>query len=150
MISFKQIVVLLSLLLQAQSFSVQQQRLKISSSIGSTKQYRFALRMSEDALSEAEKLQAKARALKEEAAALAGTTVEEMEKQGAVAKTTDGTFYDDETPEFKSGLSDSMKDRLMREASTGLDAEKPQTNIILYISIAVAILVALGGSGTLY
>lgn len=103
--------------------------------------------MSEDAVSEAEKLKAKARALKEEAAALAGTTVEEMEKQ---VETTDGTFYDDETPEFKSGISDSMKERLMREASTGLDAEKPQTNVILYISIGVAILVLLGGQGILF
>ena len=47
-------------------------------------------------MTEAEKLQAKARALKEEAAALAGTTVEEMEKQEVANTSTDGTFYDDE------------------------------------------------------
>ena len=47
-------------------------------------------------------------------------------------------------------FSDDMKARLMREASTGLDADKPQTNVILYISVAVAILVALGGQGILY
>lgn len=38
----------------------------------------------------------------------------------------------------------------MREASTGLDSEKKQTNVILYISIAVAILILLGGEGILY
>ena len=43
-----------------------------------------------------------------------------------------------------------MKERLMREASTGLDADKKQTNVILYISIGVAILVILGGGGILY
>ena len=43
-----------------------------------------------------------------------------------------------------------MKARLMAEASTGLDSEKPQTNVILYISVVVAVLVALGGSGILY
>mmetsp|Transcript_16815 Transcript_16815/g.34664 ORF Transcript_16815/g.34664 Transcript_16815/m.34664 type:complete len:130 (+) Transcript_16815:107-496(+) len=64
----------------------------------------------------------------------------------------DGTFYDDEidTAPIKSGLSDSMKAKLMAEASTGLDSEKPQTNVILYISVVVAVLVALGGSGILY
>ena len=38
----------------------------------------------------------------------------------------------------------------MREASSGLDSEKKQTNVILYISIAVVILVLLGGEGILY
>lgn len=64
----------------------------------------------------------------------------------------DGTFYDDEidTAPQKSGISDSMRSRLMAEASTGLDSEKPQTNVILYISIVVVILVALAGGGILY
>jgi len=43
-----------------------------------------------------------------------------------------------------------MRDRLLKEASTGLDSEKPQTNVILYISIAVALLVAVGGQGILF
>jgi hypothetical protein len=43
-----------------------------------------------------------------------------------------------------------MRDRLIREASTGLDSEKKQTNVILYICVGVAVLVALGGSGILY
>lgn len=43
-----------------------------------------------------------------------------------------------------------MRKRLMAEASTGLDSDKKQTNVILYISIAVAILVLLGGEGILY
>jgi len=51
---------------------------------------------------------------------------------------------------IKTGISDSMKARLIAEASTGLDSEKPQTNVILYISVVVAVLVALGGSGILY
>jgi hypothetical protein len=55
-----------------------------------------------------------------------------------------------DTAPVKSGLSDSMKERLIREASTGLDSEKPQTNVILYIGIVVAILVALAGGGILF
>ena len=43
-----------------------------------------------------------------------------------------------------------MRERLLAEASSGLDSEKKQTNVILYISVAVAILVASGGSGILY
>lgn len=64
----------------------------------------------------------------------------------------DGTFYDDEvnTEPVKQGISDSMKAKLMAEASTGLDSEKPQANVILYISVVVVILVALAGGGILY
>ncbi len=51
---------------------------------------------------------------------------------------------------MKTGISDSMKERLMREASTGLDSDKPQTNVILYISVVVALLVAAGGNGILF
>ena len=64
----------------------------------------------------------------------------------------DGTVYDDEpmlVPE-RDPLSNSMKERLIREASVGLDSEKPQTNVILYVSVVVAILVALAGQGILY
>jgi hypothetical protein len=43
-----------------------------------------------------------------------------------------------------------MKERLRREASTGLDSNQSQTNVILYISAAVAVLVLLGGQGILY
>ena len=50
----------------------------------------------------------------------------------------------------KEGLSDSMKARLMREASTGLDADKKQTNVLLYIIVAVALLVVAGGAGIFY
>jgi len=75
------------------------------------------------------------------------------EEEDAKSKiSADGTFYDDEidTAPVKSGLSDSMKDRLIREASTGLDSDKPQTNVILYIGIVVVILVALAGGGILF
>jgi len=112
--------------------------------------------MSSDPVEEAEKLKEKARLLKEEVAALQGSTVEEMEEMEAkeeevkAVATTDGTFYDDEAPEYKDPLSDSMRSRLMAEASTGLDSNQKQTNVILYISIAVAVLVLLGGQGILY
>ena len=43
-----------------------------------------------------------------------------------------------------------MRERLMREASTGLDSEQKQTNVILYICIGVAVLVVLGGQGIFY
>lgn len=62
----------------------------------------------------------------------------------------DGNVYDDEVAPYKSPISESMKERLLREASTGLDSEKPQTNVILYVSIAVAILALLGGQGIFY
>jgi hypothetical protein len=43
-----------------------------------------------------------------------------------------------------------MKERLKREASSGLDSEVKQTNVILYIIAAVGVLVLIGGQGTLY
>jgi hypothetical protein len=55
-----------------------------------------------------------------------------------------------DTEPIKQGISDSMKARLMAEASTGLDSDKPQTNTILYIGVVVAVLVGLAGSGILY
>lgn len=64
----------------------------------------------------------------------------------------DGTFYDDEVDSApkKEGISDSMRERLMREASTGLDADTKNTNVLLYIIIGVAVLVVLGGAGIFY
>jgi hypothetical protein len=53
-------------------------------------------------------------------------------------------------PAQKIGISDSMRDRLKREASTGMDSEVKQSNVILYIGAAIAVLVILGGQGILY
>jgi hypothetical protein len=53
-------------------------------------------------------------------------------------------------PEVKAGISDAMKARLLKEASTGLDPESKQINVILYISVGIAVLVLLGGQGILY
>lgn len=50
----------------------------------------------------------------------------------------------------KDGLSDSMKARLMKEASTGLDSDQKQANVLLYIILGVAVLVVLGGAGIFY
>jgi hypothetical protein len=43
-----------------------------------------------------------------------------------------------------------MKARLIREASTGLDSDSKQTNVLLYIMLGVAVLVVLGGAGVFY
>jgi hypothetical protein len=43
-----------------------------------------------------------------------------------------------------------MRARLMKEATRGLDSDQKQTNVILYISIGVVVLVLLGGQGILY
>jgi len=74
----------------------------------------------------------------------------EQQKQPTIS--SDGTFYDDEidSAPVKDGISDSMKARLMREASTGLDSDKAQTNVILYIILGVSVLVLLGGAGIFY
>jgi hypothetical protein len=53
-------------------------------------------------------------------------------------------------PAEKIGISDSMRDRLRREASTGMDSEAKQPNVILYIAGIIAVLVILGGQGILY
>jgi hypothetical protein len=50
----------------------------------------------------------------------------------------------------KVGISNTMRDRLIAEASTGLDSESKQDNVLLYIIAGVAILVAIGGAGTLF
>jgi hypothetical protein len=105
-------------------------------------------RMSSDAESEAAKLKEQAAKLREEAAAAAGVSVDEL-----MTKSSDGTLYDDETDVAqapKENISNAMKERLRREASSGLDSNKSQTNVILYVSVGVAILVILGGQGILY
>lgn len=103
--------------------------------------------MSTDAESEAAKLKQQAQKLREEAAEAAGVSVQELM---ASVKSGTGTVYDDESEVPKENLSSAMKERLMREASTGLDSNKSQTNVILYISVAVALLVLLGGQGILF
>lgn len=113
----------------------------------------FKLHMSE--ADEAAKLMEQAKKLREEAAAMTKESVEEAAvSEVAVSKaavSADGTFYDDEIEmKVKDPLSNSMRDRLVREASTGMDSNEKQTNVILYISVVVAILVALAGGGILY
>jgi len=43
-----------------------------------------------------------------------------------------------------------MRERLIREASTGLDADSKQTNVLLYVILGVAVLVIVGGQGIFY
>lgn len=65
---------------------------------------------------------------------------------------SDTTFYDDEvdsTPS-KPVISNSMRERLIAEASAGLDADSKQPNVLLYIMGAIVILVALGGQGIFF
>ena len=125
--------------------------------IGSGPTTSVPLRMSAE--DEAERLRAQAAKLREEVAEATGNKAEEQAQQAQQEQTTgtntvqlnaDGTVYDDETPEYRDPLSDNMRQRLMKEASTGLDSNQKQTNVILYISIAVAVLVLLGGQGILY
>ena len=107
---------------------------------------------------EAERLRAQAAKLREEVAEATGKSAAEtaaaapteQQQQQQVQVNADGTVYDDEMPEYRDPLSDSMRTRLMREASAGLDSEKKQSNVILYISVAVAVLVLLGGQGILF
>mmetsp|Transcript_14109 Transcript_14109/g.25522 ORF Transcript_14109/g.25522 Transcript_14109/m.25522 type:complete len:172 (+) Transcript_14109:13-528(+) len=104
--------------------------------------------MSSDPEAEAAKLREQAQKLREEAAAAAGVSVEELTNR---LKNNDGTIYDDEILQPpRENVSSSMKERLKREASAGLDSESSNTNVILYIAVAVALLVAAGGSGILY
>mmetsp|Transcript_16660 Transcript_16660/g.34990 ORF Transcript_16660/g.34990 Transcript_16660/m.34990 type:complete len:165 (-) Transcript_16660:478-972(-) len=102
-----------------------------------------------DADSEATKLREQAAKLREEAAAAAGVSVEELT---ASLKNSDGTVYDDEPmlEAPRDNLSNAMKERLRREASTGLDSNQSQTNVILYVSVGVALLVLIGGQGILF
>lgn len=100
--------------------------------------------MSSDPEAEAAKLREQAQKLREEAAEAAGVSVQEL-------TSGDGTVYDDEMLEPpRENVSSAMKERLIREASTGLDSNKSQPNVILYISVAVALLVLVGGQGVLY
>lgn len=105
--------------------------------------------MATDAEIDAAKLKAQAQKLREEAAEAAGVSVEELT---TASKNADGTVYDDEPmlEPIRDPLSDQMRQRLMREASTGLDSNSKQNNVILYISAAVVLLVLAGGSGILY
>lgn len=50
----------------------------------------------------------------------------------------------------KDGISTSMKERLVAEASRGLDENTAQPNVILFIILGVAVLVILGGAGIFY
>jgi hypothetical protein len=50
----------------------------------------------------------------------------------------------------KVGISETMKERLKREATVGLDSDKKQANVLLYIMAGVAVLVLLGGQGILF
>ncbi|KAL7470611.1 hypothetical protein ACHAXS_010860 [Conticribra weissflogii] len=108
-------------------------------------------KMSSDdsAESEATKLREQAAKLRKEAAAAAGVSVEELT---ASLKNSDGTVYDDEPmlEAPRDNVSNAMKERLMREASTGLDSNQSQTNVLLYISVGVALLVLIGGQGILF
>mmetsp|Transcript_8845 Transcript_8845/g.12663 ORF Transcript_8845/g.12663 Transcript_8845/m.12663 type:complete len:146 (-) Transcript_8845:153-590(-) len=107
-------------------------------------------KMASDAETDVEKLRAQAQKLREEAAAAAGVSVEELTT--VTKPNADGTVYDDEPmlEPIRDPLSDSMRERLRREASTGLDSNSSQTNVILYISVAVALLVLAGGQGILF
>ena len=106
--------------------------------------------MVSDGETDVEKLRAQAQKLREEAAEAAGVSVEEL--TAASKPNADGTVYDDEPmlEPIRDPLSDSMRERLRREASTGLDSNSSQTNVILYISVAVVLLVLAGGQGILF
>jgi hypothetical protein len=43
-----------------------------------------------------------------------------------------------------------MRAKLLAEASTGLDSEQKQPNVILYIILGVGVLVLLGGQGIFF
>jgi hypothetical protein len=101
--------------------------------------------MSGDAQSEAQRLLEQAKKLREEAESI--STVDPVSAP-TLAKSKD--LYDDEVAPRKDPLSKEMRNRLMREASTGLDSEKKQVNVILYISIAVVLLVLIGGQGIFF
>lgn len=75
-----------------------------------------------------------------------------MSEEESPKTSLDGTFYDDEvdlTP-VKPAISNAMRDRLLAEASAGLDSESKQANVLLYIMGAVAVLVLLAGQGIFY
>jgi len=102
--------------------------------------------MSGDAQSEAQRLIEQAKKLREEAAAM--SPVDSTPTVAEKPKSKD--LYDDEVAPAKDPLSSQMRNRLLREASTGLDSDKKQVNVILYISIGVALLVLIGGQGIFF
>ena len=108
--------------------------------------------MAGDAEAEAQRLREQAQKLREEVASMSPPAAEEAKTAETVVQTVQktGDLYDDEVAEYKDPLSDNMRKRLMAEASTGLDSDKPQTNVILYISLGVIVLILLGGQGILY
>eukprot|EP00586_Coscinodiscus_wailesii_P014581 CAMPEP_0172491702 /NCGR_PEP_ID=MMETSP1066-20121228/22563_1 /TAXON_ID=671091 /ORGANISM="Coscinodiscus wailesii, Strain CCMP2513" /LENGTH=162 /DNA_ID=CAMNT_0013260871 /DNA_START=136 /DNA_END=624 /DNA_ORIENTATION=- len=110
------------------------------------------LNMAGDAEAEAQRLREQAQKLREEVASMSPPPVEEAKTEEVVVQTVQksGDLYDDEVAEYKDPLSDTMRKRLMAEASTGLDSDKPQTNVILYISLGIIVLILLGGQGILY
>ena len=103
--------------------------------------------MNADAQSEAQRLIEQAKKLRQEAASM--STVDDItpavEGQGK-----NKALYDDEVAPTKDPISSEMRNRLLREASTGLDSDKKQANVILYISIGVILLVLIGGQGIFF
>ena len=101
--------------------------------------------MSGDAESEAQRLMDQARKLREEV-----SSIESTSSSSPTRMDKPKVLYDDEVAPTKDPISSEMRNRLLREASTGLDSEKKQVNVILYISIGVALLVLIGGQGIFF
>ncbi|GMH84431.1 hypothetical protein TrVE_jg5159 [Triparma verrucosa] len=103
-----------------------------------------------------EELLAAAQKLREAAAEMEGKTAEEAAAEtvskSVVAKSS-GDLYDDEVdePDPRQGLSDTMRDRLLREAQgLGADPNSKQENYIVWVAVVVGVLVVAGGKGILY
>jgi hypothetical protein len=60
-----------------------------------------------------------------------------------VAATSSGAMYDDDMPELGPGISDSMKERLIKE-SRGLGADPNSKNPFLLVFVGVGVFVLLG------
>ncbi|GMH66481.1 hypothetical protein TL16_g04441 [Triparma laevis f. inornata] len=99
---------------------------------------------------------AAAQKLREEAATAEGKKSEEVEMSTAVVDPTaksSSDLYDDEVEEADagSGLSDTMRDRLLREAQgLGADPNSKQENYIVWVAVVVGVLVVAGGKGIFY
>jgi hypothetical protein len=102
--------------------------------------------MSGDAESEAQRLMEQAKKLREEAASIETTSGSPVPGKTSSSK----ALYDDEVAPEKDPISSEMRNRLLREASSGLDSEKKQVNVILYISVFISLLVLIGGQGILF
>jgi len=102
--------------------------------------------MNGDAESEARRLLDQAKKLREEVSSIETTTATNADS----GKKNTKALYDDEIAPEKDPISIEMRNRLLREASSGLDSDKKQVNVILYISVFVAILVLIGGQGILF